>query len=33
MNMPRGEMSFQVNAARASVTVSPVSRLSSVLRD
>ncbi|CAM5454630.1 molybdopterin-dependent oxidoreductase [Mycolicibacterium aubagnense] len=33
MSMPRGEISFQVNAARASVTVSPVSRLSSVLRD
>lgn len=33
MNMQRGEISFEVNAARMSVSASPVSRLSSVLRD
>ncbi|HEV2505883.1 MAG TPA: molybdopterin-dependent oxidoreductase [Mesorhizobium sp.] len=31
--MQRGQISFEVNAAQASVSVSPVSRLSSVLRD
>ena len=33
MSMQRGEISFLVNTVEASVSVSPVSRLSSILRD
>ena len=33
MSMERGDITFQVNATQATVTVAPVSRLSSVLRD